>query len=76
MNVDHRLWYVQSPLRQFPEIAPETSKDLSPMVLKRFEKKDIQWERYFDLQSHDLGQLVGNPKLGDKIYGLLKMVCI
>jgi pre-mRNA-splicing helicase BRR2 len=50
------MWASQNPLRQF--------KVLSPELLGRLEKKDLAWERYYDLSAGELGELVRAPKMG------------
>ena len=47
---------MQTPLRQFKGIPRE--------VLGRLEKKDLAWERYYDLSAVELGELVRMPKMG------------
>ena len=54
--IDHRMWGVQSPLRQFRGIPAD--------VIKRIEGKDFPWERFYDLEAHALGELVRFPKMG------------
>ncbi|RQM21724.1 hypothetical protein B5M09_001509 [Aphanomyces astaci] len=61
--VDHRMWLSHTPLRQFPALSDATCRKL--------EKKDIPFERYFDLSMADLGQLIGVPKMGKELYTLL-----
>ncbi|KAJ0262500.1 DExH-box ATP-dependent RNA helicase DExH13 [Hirschfeldia incana] len=61
--VGKRMWSVHTPLRQFHEIPNE--------VLKRLEKKDLVWERYYDLSSQELGELVRNPKMGRPLHKLI-----
>ncbi|CAG8675083.1 6955_t:CDS:2 [Cetraspora pellucida] len=58
--VEKRMWLSMSPLRQFKQISSE--------VIKRIEKKDFPWERYFDLNPQEIGELVGIPKGGKTIY--------
>ncbi|CAG8517169.1 20044_t:CDS:2, partial [Racocetra fulgida] len=58
--VEKRMWFSMSPLRQFKQISSE--------VIKRIEKKDFPWERYFDLNPQEIGELVGIPKGGKTIY--------
>jgi hypothetical protein len=50
LQVNHRMWSSQNPLRQFKVLAKE--------VLSRLEKKDLAWERYYDLSPEELGELV------------------
>ena len=59
-----RLWRAQSPLRQFP--------NFPSLVARKLERKsDIEWPRYFDLSSQDLGELVGVPKMGKSLHKLV-----
>jgi pre-mRNA-splicing helicase BRR2 len=62
--VSHRIWYSQSPLRQF--------KNVPEVVARKLERKsDIEWPRYFDLTQSDLGELVGVPKMGRTLHKLV-----
>lgn len=51
---------LQTPLRQFKGIPTE--------VLGRIEKKDLAWERYYDLSAQELGELIRVPKLGKALH--------
>eukprot|EP00916_Digyalum_oweni_P004984 GHVL01008895.1.p1 GENE.GHVL01008895.1~~GHVL01008895.1.p1 ORF type:complete len:2144 (+),score=476.12 GHVL01008895.1:34-6465(+) len=59
--IDKRMWTSQSPLRQF-------NNSLSEEVLRKLEKKDFSWDRYYDLTSTELGELIRIPKLGKTIH--------
>jgi pre-mRNA-splicing helicase BRR2 len=62
--VAHRIWRSQSPLRQF--------KNVPEVVARKLERKsDIEWTRYPDLTSSDLGELVGVPKMGRVLHKLV-----
>ncbi len=62
--VAHRIWRSQSPLRQF--------KNVPEVVARKLERKsDIEWSRYPDLTSSDLGELVGVPKMGRILHKLV-----
>jgi len=62
--VSHRIWRSQTPLRQFRNV-PE-------VVARKIERKsDIEWSRYSDLTSSDLGELVGVPKMGRILHKLV-----
>jgi len=62
--VSHRIWRSQTPLRQF--------KTLPEVVARKIERKsDIEWSRYSDLTSSDLGELVGVPKMGRILHKLV-----
>ncbi|XAR59953.1 RNA helicase [Bertholletia excelsa] len=58
--VSKRMWSVQTPLRQFHGIPNE--------ILMKLEKKDIAWERYYDLSSQELGELIRFPKMGRTLH--------
>ena len=62
--IERRQWSSQTPLRQFPGFP------LSNKLLVSLEKKSLAWDRYFDLEPHDLGELIRQPKLG-KLYRLI-----
>ena len=53
-------WLSMSPLRQFKKIPME--------VIKRIEKKEFPWERYYDLGATEIGELVHMPKMGKTLY--------
>jgi pre-mRNA-splicing helicase BRR2 len=58
-----RTWGMQTPLRQFNGI-PED-------VLHKIEKKDIDWENYYELTETELGELIHVPKLGKNLYRII-----
>ncbi|KAG1326813.1 DExH-box ATP-dependent RNA helicase DExH12 [Cocos nucifera] len=58
--VDKRMWSVQTPLRQFSGIPNE--------ILMKLEKKDLAWERYHDLSSQEIGELIRYPKMGRQLH--------
>ncbi|KAF5776704.1 putative RNA helicase [Helianthus annuus] len=58
--VSKRIWSVQTPLRQFHWIKND--------VLMKLEKKDLAWERYYDLSSQELGELVHARTLGRDLH--------
>lgn len=58
--VDKRIWSVQTPLRQFHGIPNE--------ILMKLEKKDLAWERYYDLSSQEIGELIRYPKMGRTVH--------
>ncbi len=49
-----------TPLRQF--------KKLPNDVIRRIEKKDFPWERFYDLGHSEIGELVRMPKMGKTIH--------
>ncbi|CAE6072104.1 unnamed protein product [Arabidopsis arenosa] len=58
--VSKRMWSVQTPLRQFHGIPNE--------ILMKLEKQDLVWERYYDLSSQELGELIRSPKMGRPLH--------
>lgn len=48
--VNRRMWGSQTPLRQFTGIPRD--------LLQRVEKKELPWERYYDLSSQEIGELI------------------
>ncbi|XP_030492966.2 DExH-box ATP-dependent RNA helicase DExH12 [Cannabis sativa] len=58
--VTRRMWSVQTPLRQFHGISND--------ILMKLEKKDLAWERYYDLSSQELGELIRAPKMGKTLH--------
>ncbi|KAF8377969.1 hypothetical protein HHK36_031358 [Tetracentron sinense] len=58
--VNKRMWSVQTPLRQFIGIPYE--------ILMKLEKKDLAWERYYDLSSQEIGELIRFAKMGRTLH--------
>jgi pre-mRNA-splicing helicase BRR2 len=58
--VDRRMWPSQSPLRQF--------KGIPEGILKKIEKIEFPWERFYDLTAQEIGELIRFPKMGKNIY--------
>ncbi|KAE8057467.1 hypothetical protein FH972_014157 [Carpinus fangiana] len=58
--VNRRMWSVQTPLRQFNGISND--------ILMKLEKKDLAWERYYDLSSQEIGELIRGPKVGRMLH--------
>ncbi len=52
--VQRRMWLSQTPLRQF-------GGALKPDIIRKIEKKDVPWERYYDLSPEV--RLVSFPSL-------------
>ena len=48
-----------SPLRQFKKMPEE--------VVKKIEKKNFPWSRFYDLKAHEIGELLKAPKLGKSV---------
>ncbi|CAF5137105.1 unnamed protein product [Rotaria magnacalcarata] len=58
--IDKRMWQSMCPLRQFKKIPEE--------IIRKIEKKNITWDRFYDLDAHEIGELVRAPKVGKTIY--------
>ncbi|XP_054766386.2 U5 small nuclear ribonucleoprotein 200 kDa helicase-like [Lytechinus pictus] len=58
--IDKRMWQSMSPLRQFRKIPEE--------VVRKIEKKNFPWERFFDLGPNELGEFIRMPKMGKTIH--------
>ncbi|XP_031639377.1 putative U5 small nuclear ribonucleoprotein 200 kDa helicase, partial [Contarinia nasturtii] len=58
--VDRRMWQSMSPLRQFRKMPEE--------IVKKIEKKNFPWDRLYDLEPNEIGELVRVPKLGKTIH--------
>lgn len=61
--VQRRMWASQTPLRQFSNMPKE--------ILMKLEKKDLPWERYYDLSSQELGELIRQPRMGKLLHRLI-----
>ncbi|CBZ54476.1 RNA helicase-related protein required for pre-mRNA splicing, related [Neospora caninum Liverpool] len=62
-EIDRRMWSSMTPLRQF-KVLPEE-------LLRKIEKKDLPFERYYDLSSTEIGELVRVPKMGKLLHRLI-----
>ncbi|XP_002030655.2 putative U5 small nuclear ribonucleoprotein 200 kDa helicase [Drosophila sechellia] len=58
--IDRRMWQSMTPLRQFKKMPDE--------IAKKLEKKHFPWGRLYDLEPHELGELIRVPKLGKTIH--------
>ncbi|BBM97599.1 pre-mRNA-splicing helicase BRR2 [Marchantia polymorpha subsp. ruderalis] len=58
--VQRQMWSSQTPLRQFKGIPND--------ILSKVEKKDLAWDRYYDLSSQEIGELIRFPKMGKTIH--------
>ena len=48
--VNHKMWLSMCPLRQFKKIPEE--------VVRKIEKKNFMWERFYDLEAGEIGKFV------------------
>ena len=58
-----RLWASQTPLRQFKGVPLD--------VVLKVERKDLPWERWGDLSSQEIGELIRVPKMGKPLHKLI-----
>ncbi|KZO96269.1 Sec63-domain-containing protein [Calocera viscosa TUFC12733] len=58
--VEKRMWNSMSPLRQFRGVPAD--------IIRRAERKEFPWYRYFDLQPPEIGELIGVQKAGRLVY--------
>ncbi|BGP06391.1 Pre-mRNA-splicing helicase BRR2 [Rhodotorula toruloides] len=61
--VEKRMWGTVTPLRQFKGVPLD--------VVRRAERKEFPWYRYFDLEPAELGELIGEPKAGRLVHRLV-----
>ncbi|KAL8922071.1 MAG: hypothetical protein Q9208_005381 [Pyrenodesmia sp. 3 TL-2023] len=61
---EKRMWPTMTPLRQFPSCPRD--------VITKAEKMDVPWSSYFDLDPPRMGELLGMPKAGTTICGLVQ----
>uniref|UniRef100_A0A8B9GDM2 BRR2 homolog n=1 Tax=Amazona collaria TaxID=241587 RepID=A0A8B9GDM2_9PSIT len=58
--IDKRMWQSMCPLRQFKKLPDE--------VVKKIEKKTFPFERLYDLNHNEIGELIRMPKMGKTIH--------
>ncbi|TGZ69988.1 hypothetical protein CRM22_003424 [Opisthorchis felineus] len=61
--IERRMWESMCPLRQFKKLPEE--------VIRKLEKKSIPFDRLYDMNHHELGELVRTPKLGKPLHKYL-----
>ncbi|VDN59866.1 unnamed protein product [Dracunculus medinensis] len=64
--VNARQWQSLNPLHQFKKIPLEISRSI--------DKKNISFERLYDLDQHQLGELVKMPKMGKPLYKFIRQL--
>ncbi|KAM7185458.1 pre-mRNA splicing helicase [Rhypophila sp. PSN 637] len=60
---EKRMWPTMSPLRQFPSCPAE--------IVRKTERIDVPFEKYFDLDPPRMGELLGLPKAGRTVCNLV-----
>uniref|UniRef100_A0A8B9LFR2 U5 small nuclear ribonucleoprotein 200 kDa helicase n=1 Tax=Astyanax mexicanus TaxID=7994 RepID=A0A8B9LFR2_ASTMX len=59
-DLKYSMWQSMSPLRQFRKLPEE--------VIKKIEKKSFPFERLYDLNHNEIGELIRMPKMGKTIH--------
>lgn len=60
---EKRMWPTMTPLRQFPNCPRE--------IVQKAERTDVPWSNFFDLDPPRMGELLGMPKAGRTVVGLV-----
>lgn len=60
---EKRMWPTMTPLRQFPGCPPN--------IIRKSEAISVSWSNYFDLDPPRMGELLGLPKDGRTVCGLV-----
>ncbi|KAL1882717.1 hypothetical protein VTK73DRAFT_1237 [Phialemonium thermophilum] len=60
---EKRMWPTMSPLRQFPSCPRE--------IIQKAERIDVPFSNYFDLDPPRMGELLGMPRAGKTVCGLV-----
>ncbi|CAF3659873.1 unnamed protein product [Rotaria sp. Silwood1] len=58
--IDKRMWQSMCPLRQF--------KKISNTINHTIEKKNISWDKFYDLDANEIGEFLRTPKIGQTVY--------
>ncbi|CCG83995.1 protein of unknown function [Taphrina deformans PYCC 5710] len=61
--VERSLWSTRSPLAQFRECPTD--------VLRKLERREFAWSRYFDLDPQEVGELTGDSRSGRLVHRLV-----
>ncbi|GAB7354044.1 hypothetical protein MBLNU459_g4625t1 [Dothideomycetes sp. NU459] len=61
---EKRMWPTMSPLRQFPDCPAD--------IVRKAERIDVPWSSYFDLDPPRMGELLGLPRAGRQVCGLVQ----
>lgn len=60
---EKRMWPTMTPLRQFANCPRE--------IIQKAERTDVPWSNFFDLDPPRMGELLGMPKAGRTVVGLV-----
>ena len=61
---EKRMWPTMTPLRQFPECSAD--------IVKKAERIDVPWSSYYDLDPPRMGELLGMPRQGRQVCGMVE----
>ncbi|EOD51861.1 putative pre-mrna splicing protein [Neofusicoccum parvum UCRNP2] len=61
---EKRMWPTMTPLRQFPNCPRD--------IVQKAERIDVPWSSYFDLDPPRMGELMGLPRAGRTVCGLVE----
>ncbi|KAL1383719.1 DEAD/DEAH box helicase domain-containing protein [Phyllosticta capitalensis] len=61
---EKRMWPTMSPLRQFPQCPRD--------IVQKAERIDVPWSSYFDLDPPRMGEMMGLPRAGRTVCGLVE----
>ncbi|KAK7540618.1 DEAD/DEAH box helicase domain-containing protein [Phyllosticta citribraziliensis] len=61
---EKRMWPTMSPLRQFPSCPRD--------IVQKAERIDVPWSSYFDLDPPRMGEMMGLPRAGRTVCGLVE----
>ncbi|EJW85261.1 U5 small nuclear ribonucleoprotein helicase [Wuchereria bancrofti] len=64
--ISARQWQSLNPLHQFKKLPSE--------VVRSIDKKNLSFERLYDLDQHQLGELVKMPKMGKPLYKFIRQL--
>uniref|UniRef100_A0A915CXY3 Helicase ATP-binding domain-containing protein n=1 Tax=Ditylenchus dipsaci TaxID=166011 RepID=A0A915CXY3_9BILA len=64
--VNTRQWQSLNPLHQFKKIPQD--------VVRSLDKKNYSFERLYDLDAHQLGELIRMPKMGKPLYKFIRQI--
>ncbi|KAL2207196.1 Sec63-domain-containing protein [Sarocladium strictum] len=60
---EKRMWPTMTPLRQFPSCPRD--------IVQKAERIDVSWSNYFDLDPPRMGEVLGMPRAGRTVCGLV-----
>ena len=70
--IKHRMWSIESPLRQFGINNPLNK--LTYSIISRIEKCQFSFKRFLYLSSEEIGELIRMPSVGKDIYNLIHKI--